>query len=118
VYWKDLLVSVLHLDVTGTLISAVYCYYDTRLDYRSLGTYSILAGLHLAKEFGVSHYYLGYIVSGNRHMEYKARFRPNEILTKRGWLPWTAADGETVNRETYEYGFPGAEYRRQNENCS
>ena len=111
VYLDDLLVSVLHLDVTGTSLSAVYCYYDTGCIRRSLGTFAILAGLRFAKELGVSRYYLGYIVEGNRHMEYKSRYRPNEILTAGGWLPFKSLSGYMENLTAYAAGFPGFEYR-------
>jgi leucyl-tRNA---protein transferase len=111
VYLDDLLVSVLHLDVTGTSLSAIYCYYDTGCFRRSLGTFSILAGLQFAKELGVSRYYLGYIVEGNHHMEYKSRYRPNEVLTAGGWLPFKSCSGHMENSAKYAEGFPGAEYR-------
>ncbi len=111
VYLDGLCVSVLHLDVTGTSSSAVYCYYDTQYVQRSLGTFSILAGLQYAKELGVSHYYLGYVVEGNTHMEYKSRYRPNEILTVSGWLPFKSLSGHTDNLAEYMAGFPGGEYR-------
>lgn len=111
VYLEGTLVSVLHLDITGTSISAVYCYYDTALADRSLGTYSILTGLHLAERLGVARYYLGYLVSGNRHMEYKERFRPNEVLVADGWVSFKTAAGATGHPGQYEAGFPGAEFR-------
>ncbi len=111
IFYSDLLVSVLHLDVTGTSVSAVYCYFDTGFGKRSLGTYSILAGLRLAVEMGVPHYYLGYVVAGNRHMAYKTRFKPNEILVSGGWLPYTTSSGDLENRGKYAEGFPGADYK-------
>ena len=113
VYLNGLLISVLHLDVTGTSVSAVYCYYDTRFEKRSLGTFSVLKGLHFAGKLKVEHFYLGYIVSGNRHMEYKMRFRPNEFLSSAGWIFYKAADGTTDHTEEYERGFPGDEYRKR-----
>ena len=111
VFSDGLLVSVLHLDVTGTSVSAVYCYYDTGLSRRSLGTYTILTGLHFAAQLRVSRYYLGYVVRGNRHMEYKSRFKPNEILVRDGWVPFKSSAGETINLDKYVSGFPGAWYR-------
>lgn len=111
VFLEGVLVAVLHLDVTGTAVSAVYCYYDTGCSRRSLGTHAILAGLEYAKELGVSHYYLGYVVDGNRHMEYKARYRPNEVLTAGGWLSFCSASGEREHTAEYAAGFPGAEAR-------
>lgn len=111
VYFEGILVSVLHLDVTSTSISAVYCYFDTGLEHRSLGTYSILSGLRFAAEMQVSHYYLGYIVAGNHHMAYKSRFRPSEILVDDGWVAFASPTGDTLNESKYAEGFPGAAYR-------
>ncbi|MBT3272492.1 MAG: hypothetical protein HN368_05015 [Spirochaetales bacterium] len=105
------LVSVMHLDITGTSISAVYCYYDTDRADRSLGTYSIIQALALAVRNGSSMFYLGYAVAGNRHMGYKTRFRPNEFLSSEGWLPLYDESGVLQNNEKYTKGFPGTEFR-------
>ena len=111
IYEKQTLVSVLHIDVTGTSMSAVYCYYDTALSDRSLGTFSILSGLEYAKKLKVSYCYLGYAVKGNPHMAYKIRYRPNEILTGNGWVPFCDRGGEEHNGDMFAEGFPGIELR-------
>ena len=105
------LVSVLHLDVTSISVSAVYCYYDTDLLERGLGTFSILSAIRYAAELQTSSFYLGYIVEGNRHMMYKSRYRPNEILTDRGWISFRDSAGQTRNIESYNAGFPGRDIR-------
>ena len=37
-----------------------------------------------ARERGLPHVYLGYYVEGCRSLEYKARFRPNEVIGPQG----------------------------------
>ena len=105
------IVSVLHLDITGTVVSAVYCYFDTEYVRESLGTYTILRGLELSRNLGIHWFYLGYMVEENSHMSYKIRYRPNEILTAGGWMPYLEASGEKHNQKYFSEGFPGADYR-------
>jgi arginine-tRNA-protein transferase len=83
-YYDDTkLVCLSIVDETPTALSAVYTYHHP--DYRklSLGTYSILFQLSLAADANKSFVYLGYRVLGCKSSEYKARFRPHEILV--GW---------------------------------
>jgi arginine-tRNA-protein transferase len=107
------LVSVLHLDVTSISVSAVYCYYDTDLPGRSLGTYSVTRALLLAREWEVSNAYLGYLVEGNRHMMYKSRYRPNEILVRDGWVPFRDIVGQRIDDGRYDGGYPGKALRTE-----
>ncbi|MAG13983.1 MAG: hypothetical protein CMN78_05250 [Spirochaetales bacterium] len=105
------LISVLHLDVTGTSMSAVYCYFDTAYERRSLGTFTILKGLELALYMNIRWFYLGYVVEENNHMSYKVRYRPNEILAPSGWVPYRVLSGEEQNRRCFDEGFPGTAFR-------
>ncbi|MBN2372012.1 MAG: arginyltransferase [Vicinamibacteria bacterium] len=61
-------------------LSAVYFYYDPEASSRSLGVFNILTCLDLCRGFEIAHLYLGYYVRGARKMEYKACYRPHEIL--------------------------------------
>lgn len=61
-------------------LSSVYMFFDPDFASRSLGTYSALWEIDLARREGLSYYYLGYYVAGSKTMAYKARFRPFEIL--------------------------------------
>ncbi len=63
--------------------SAVYAFYEPELRSRSLGVYSILRQIELARANGLPHLYLGYRVSGNPSMSYKANYRPHQILRGR-----------------------------------
>ena len=55
----------------------------------SPGTLSALREIEYCSDQGLPHYYLGYFVAGSPKMDYKARFRPNEILLREGaWVPF------------------------------
>lgn len=98
VYDGSKLVSVSHIDMTGSVLSAVYCYYDPAFPKASLGSYSLLVELKAAKIHGLDYVYLGYYIEDNRHMRYKKRFYPNEaLLTEGEWALFT--DNENVCRE-------------------
>jgi arginine-tRNA-protein transferase len=79
----DQLVAVSIVDETPKAFSAVYTYHHP--DYRklSLGTASILWQIELAGRSQKRWVYLGYRVLGCLSSEYKARFRPHELLI--GW---------------------------------
>lgn len=83
-YLGDRLIGVGYVDALSDGLSAIYFYYDPAERHRSLGTYNVLSILASARERGVPHVYLGYYVEGCRSLEYKALFRPNEVLGEHG----------------------------------
>ena len=85
-YWiGDRLAGVGYVDVLDEGLSAIYFFHDPRESKRSLGTLNILHLIEAARQRGLSHVYLGYYVNGCRSLEYKARFKPNEIFTGTIW---------------------------------
>jgi len=74
------LVAVAIVDETPKALSAVYTYHDP--DYRkwSLGTLSVLRQVEQARQTGRQWVYLGYRVLGCPSSEYKAKYRPHELL--------------------------------------
>jgi arginine-tRNA-protein transferase len=80
----DRLIGVGYVDVLPEALSAIYFYWDPAERQRSLGTYNILAMIASAEERKMPYVYLGYYVEGCRSLEYKARFRPNEVLQSAG----------------------------------
>jgi arginyl-tRNA--protein-N-Asp/Glu arginylyltransferase len=65
----------------------MYFYYDPDERQRSLGTFNVLSVIAAARERRVAHVYLGYYVDGCGSLEYKGRFRPNEVLDTDGrWV--------------------------------
>lgn len=81
----DELIGLAVTDHGEQALSAVYCFWDPAHAKLSLGTYSILKHVELAREWGVRHVYLGLYVGDNDHMRYKARFRPHERLVDGRW---------------------------------
>lgn len=70
--------------VTG--LSAIYTFFDPRLEQRSLGVYSVLKQIELCKERGLDYLYLGYWIKNCAKMAYKSEYRPMEILSNAHWL--------------------------------
>ncbi len=85
-YWlQDRLAAVAIVDVGENSLSAVYCYFDPALDHLSLGTYSILTQVRLARANDMRWLYLGMYVADNRHLRYKARYLPHERFEAGSW---------------------------------
>jgi arginine-tRNA-protein transferase len=91
-YWLgEQLIGVGYIDAMREGLSAIYCYYDPEETHRSLGTFNILTMIESARERNLPHVYLGYYVAGYRSLEYKGRFRPNEVIGADGrWEPFVA----------------------------
>jgi leucyl-tRNA---protein transferase len=79
------LVAAVLCDRLSDGISLVYSFYDPELEDRSLGTYIILDHIAHAKALRLPYVYLGYWIQGSRKMAYKARFLPQERLSRQGW---------------------------------
>jgi arginine-tRNA-protein transferase len=67
-------------DVCDRSISSVYFFHDPAEHRRGLGTFGALMEIDLARRMNVLYYYLGYWIHGCATMEYKASFRPHELL--------------------------------------
>jgi arginine-tRNA-protein transferase len=87
--WDDqagggpVLVAVSLVDITPRAVSAVYTYFDPSYAELSPGTVQILRQVELARRLDRAPLYLGYRVRGCASSEYKANFRPHELLS--GW---------------------------------
>ena len=84
---RDRLVGVALMDLSPGAISLVYFFYDPDWRTSSPGTYSILNQILYARSEGLDHAYLGYRVEDCPSLNYKSRFRPNEVLTAGRWAP-------------------------------
>jgi arginine-tRNA-protein transferase len=85
-YWIDgRLAGIGYVDVLPDALSAIYFFHDPAEHRRSLGTFNVLKLIDAAAQQNLPHLYLGYYVAGCRSLEYKAKFRPNEVLTPTGW---------------------------------
>jgi len=86
------LVAVGIADAEPGALSAVYCYFDPTLSSRSLGVFNVLTLLEQSRRRGLPYLYLGYYVRGCDTMDYKANYRPCEILEPgRGFVRHAAA---------------------------
>ena len=73
---RDKLIAVDLIDVLDEGISSLYCYYDPHYSHLSLGKYTLLEQISLAKQLGLKWIYLGYYVQGCQSLEYKATYAP------------------------------------------
>ncbi|PTQ89514.1 arginyltransferase [Agitococcus lubricus] len=81
------LIAVAVCDVLKNGLSAVYTFYDTDAEKRSLGTYAVLWQIAEAQKMDLSFLYLGYWVKNSPKMAYKTNFRPLEALIDQLWRP-------------------------------
>lgn len=84
-WFGEELVSVAITDVGSESLSAVYCYFNPCYSWLSLGTNSILSQIELARTQGFRWLYLGAYVAENRHLSYKANYRPHQRLIDGCW---------------------------------
>ena len=82
---QDRLLGACLTDWLADGLSAVYSFFDTNEEKRSLGTFAVLWLIGRARSLGLPYVYLGYWVPESRKMAYKARFRPSEILISGAW---------------------------------
>jgi arginine-tRNA-protein transferase len=76
------------VDALGDGLSLVYSFFDPDTPKRSLGVYTILDHIQQARAAGFSYVYLGYWIPGSEKMDYKAEFRPLELLLSGEWRPY------------------------------
>src|SRR4051794_21062949 len=88
----DRMVCACLTDKLGDGLSAVYSFFTSGLDKRSLGTYAVLWLIEHARSLGLPYLYLGYWVPESRKMAYKARFKPSEVLVAGTWRMLTDAE--------------------------
>lgn len=83
-YFRDAkLIGVDYIDILIDGISSIYFFGDPDYAHLSIGTYSLLTQLKIAKELGLKYIYLGYVVRENQSLRYKLNYRPYEILEGR-----------------------------------
>nr|MCR5606589.1 hypothetical protein [Treponema sp.] len=77
-------------------------YYDISPEMmkRGLGTWSILKEIDMCAKKGIDYYYLGYWIKGHKAMDYKANFKPFEILKDDKWIPYTDYLDEENEKES------------------
>ncbi|MFW5891746.1 MAG: arginyltransferase [bacterium] len=97
-YLDSKLIAVGIIEVLLSSISSVYFYYDTDYLDRSLGIFSILKEIEYAQKLNKKYLHLGYYVHNCSAMNYKARFKPFDILFENSfWI-----DGEAFIKKFYQ----------------
>ena len=82
---EDKLVAVSVVDELEDAYSAIYTFFDTDLQQRSLGKFAILSLIEQSKLDGFSSLYLGYWISSCDKMKYKIDYQPIECLIDEEW---------------------------------
>lgn len=82
----QMLIACMLIDRLNDGLSLVYSFFSPDTVDRSLGNFMILDQIARCEAEGLPYLYLGYWVPGSPKMDYKARFKPAEILGHRGWM--------------------------------
>lgn len=86
-FWKEEeLVGVSIVDCGKNCLSAVYTYFNPDYSKLSIGSYSILKQFQIAQKTDRQYVYLGMYVAANPHLNYKARFLPQERFVGGQWV--------------------------------
>ena len=79
------LICVCVFDTLPQGLSAVYSFYDTAFNKRSLGTFAILKLIEEAVNRKLQYLYLGYWISDCTKMSYKTNFKPIQGYIDNNW---------------------------------
>jgi arginine-tRNA-protein transferase len=79
------LVAAGWIDVLPQGLSSVYFAFEPDFARRSLGVFSVVKEIELAKNMGLEFYYLGFVVDDSPKMGYKAAYRPHQRLCGGRW---------------------------------
>ena len=93
-YLDDKLIGVALGDHTSNTFSAIYTFYDAPDAKMGLGNFSILKQLEFSSAHKIRYFYLGYYISKNQSLTYKAGFRPNEVYMDNAWRPFRNEKGD------------------------
>jgi len=88
------------VDECPSCLSSVYFYFAPQAAKRSLGVFSALCEIEECRRRGLAYWYAGYYIRDCRQMNYKAQYRPYELLGSDSvWRPAESAD---TNRQSVD----------------
>lgn len=87
-YLDDELIGVAFLDILEKFksMSAIYFFYNHKYKHLSLGIFSILKQIEIARQLGLFYVYPGYWIKDHYSLGYKDKFTPFESLINRPQL--------------------------------
>lgn len=86
------IIAVGIVDVCPGCLSSVYFYFDPAESPRGLGTFGALREIEECHQRGLPYWYAGFYIRDCQRMNYKAGFRPCELLMANGtWQPMPGA---------------------------
>lgn len=95
-----LLIAAILIDRLTDGHSLVYSFFDPHASNRSLGNLMILDEIERCRLLDLPYLYLGYWVPGSPKMDYKASFKPCEVLSHRGWMNLTELEAPSMKRQS------------------
>jgi leucyl-tRNA---protein transferase len=89
-YYKEDLIAVSFIDIGEKALASCLCLYDENYSRFSLGYYSMLKEIELAKALNLKYYYPGYVLDNSDAFDYKLRLGDMEYLKgEQQWLPYS-----------------------------
>jgi arginine-tRNA-protein transferase len=80
VYDGEQLIAVSYVDMGERSMASILCVYDQKYKSDSLGMYTMLIEIDLAKKFGLDYYYPGYVLDLPSAFDYKLQLGPCQWL--------------------------------------
>lgn len=91
VYDDGKLVAVSYVDVGECSMASILCLYDQHYANFSLGTFTMLLEMDMAKRLGLDYYYPGYVLDLPSAFDYKLQLGPCEWLDQACGWQWSQA---------------------------
>lgn len=97
VYDGEKLVAVSYIDAGESSMASILCLYDPAYSRYSLGTFTMLLEMDMAKRLGLDFYYPGYVLDLPSAFDYKLSLGPCQWLHKEegwNWLETATTEGK------------------------
>ncbi len=84
------------VDATPSALSSVYFYFDPGHSRRSLGVFSAMCEIEECRRRQLAFWYIGYYIRECQRMNYKAQYRPYDLLGPDGHWRRIQPNGDTL----------------------